>query len=144
MTKEEVLQEFGKGFDCGQVVFSYWAKELGLDEQTAKKISTGFGGGMMQGETCGAVIGACMAMGLKYGISTDGEEGQNQKVTSVIKAAEFREKFLEKYSSTMCRELLEADISTPEGMKSIGERQLMTTFCPQLVVDVIEILEKIM
>lgn len=144
MTKEKVLEEFNEGYDCAQVVFHYWAKKLGLDEKTAYKISTGFGAGMMQGETCGAVIGAYLALGLKYGACEEGEEGQEQKVASIIKNVQFREKLLEKYPSTMCRELLGADFSTPEGAEKIREQKLMTTFCPQLVSDVLAILDEIM
>lgn len=143
MTKEEVLEEFDKGYDCCQVVFHYWAEKLGLDEEIAYKISTGFGAGMLQGETCGAVVGAYMALGLKYGCCKTGYEGEEQKVATIIKDVQFRQMFLEKYSSTMCRELLGADFSTSEGAKQISEEQKMITFCPQLVSDILEILEEI-
>ncbi len=144
MTKEEVLQEFEKGYDCAQVVFHYWGEKIGLDGETAYKISTGFGAGMLQGETCGAVIGAYMAMGLKYGAFEEIPEGEGQKVASILKNTEFRERFLQKYRSTMCRELLEADFSTKEGAEKIREKNLMTTFCPQLVSDILVILDEIM
>lgn len=61
MTKEQVLEEFDKGYDCCQVVFRYWAEKLNMDTELAYKVSSGFGAGMFQGETCGAVIGAYMA-----------------------------------------------------------------------------------
>ena len=35
-----------------------------MDTELAYKVSSGFGAGMFQGETCGAVIGAYMALGL--------------------------------------------------------------------------------
>ena len=85
-----------------------------------------------------------MAIGLKYGHCKLGEEGDAQRVESIIKNVQFRQNFLCKYKSTMCRDLLEADMSTDEGAKYIREKQLMNTFCPQLVADVIEILEEIM
>ena len=44
----------------------------------------------------------------------------------------------------MCRELLEADFSTKEGAEKIREKNLMTTFCPQLVSDILAILDEIM
>lgn len=144
MKKEEVLKQFDKGYDCAQVVFGYWAEKLGLDVETAYKVSSGFGAGMYQGETCGAIIGAYMALGLKYGHCNMGEEGDAQRVESIIKNVQFRQNFLNKYKSTMCRELLEADMSTEEGAKYIREKQLMNTFCPQLVADVVDILEEIM
>lgn len=144
MKKEEVLESFMEGFDCCQVVFHYWAKKLGMDEELAYRISTGFGAGMLQGETCGAIIGAYMSLGLKYGYSESSEKGQEKKQISIEKNAQFRKKLLEKYSSTMCKELLEADFSISEGRKMIEEKQIMTTFCPKLVADVIEILEDVM
>lgn len=144
MKKEEVLEEFEKGYDCCQVIFHYWAEKMGMDGDTAYKVSTGFGAGMLQGETCGAVIGAYMALGLKYGHCKTGREGEDQKVGAVIKNVQFRQKFLELYPSTMCRELLGADFSTPEGAAKIKEEQKMTTFCPQLVADIIDILEEVM
>lgn len=144
MTKEEVMEQFEEGYDCAQVVFHYWAEKLGLDGKIAYRISTGFGAGMLQGETCGAVIGAYMALGLKYGACEEGRKGEEQKVASVIKDVQFREKLLEKYPSTMCRELLDADFSTPEGAEKIRENKLMTTFCPRLVADVLDILDEIM
>ena len=79
-----------------------------MDTELAYKVSSGFGAGMFQGETCGAVIGAYMALGLKYGSTLPSPEGDEQRVESIIKDVEFREKFLQKYNSTMCRELMGA------------------------------------
>lgn len=44
----------------------------------------------------------------------------------------------------MCSGLLKADFSTPEGSRKIREQKLMTTFCPQLVADVLDVLDEIM
>ena len=123
MTKEQVLEEFDKGYDCCQVVFRYWAEKLNMDTELAYKVSSGFGAGMFQGETCGAVIGAYMALGLKYGSTLPSPEGDEQRVESIIKDVEFREKFLQKYNSTMCRELMGADFATKEGAQKIKEEQ---------------------
>lgn len=138
---EEVAEKFIGGFDCAQVVLEHYAEKFGMDKRTATKVSTGFGGGCMRGETCGAIIGAYMALGLKYGISEEGEAGQDQKVESVKKCEEFNQAFLDKYKSFECRSLMGADISTPEGMAVIQEKNLMMTFCPALVQDVTEILD---
>ena len=144
MTKEEVLHSFQDGFDCGQTVFRCGAKRLGMDEKEACRISSGFGGGMLRGETCGAVIGAYLTLGLKYGYCEPGEAGAERKALSMKKNAEFCEKFREKYPAFQCRDLLDADFSTPEGQRRIQERRLMSTFCPQLVADVTAILDEIL
>ena len=60
------LAQFDKGFACSQAVFSAYAEDLGLDQETALKIAGPFGGGTgRKAETCGAVTGALMALGLK-------------------------------------------------------------------------------
>ena len=64
---ESALARFAQGYNCSQAVLSGYAGQFGLDEETAMKISSGFGGGMgRMADTCGAVTGAFMVLG-KYG-----------------------------------------------------------------------------
>ena len=69
MTKsDEALASFRNRFTCSSAVFSAFSDELGLDRDTAKKIACGFGAGISKtGNICGAVSGAIMVIGLKYG-----------------------------------------------------------------------------
>jgi hypothetical protein len=62
LDEERVKELFKQGHDCSQVVLSHYAKDLNIDEDMARKVSACFGGGMMIGETCGAITGALMAM----------------------------------------------------------------------------------
>lgn len=144
MTKEEVVRSFQSGFDCGQTVLRHCAAQLGLDEKTASRISTGFGGGSGRGETCGAVIGAYLALGLKYGCDESGETGAEQKLQSLRKNAEFCEEFQKKYPGFTCREILGIDLSTPEGQAANRQRKLTASVCPQLVADVTELLDQLL
>ncbi len=52
-----------------------------------------FGGGMFCGSTCGAVTGALMAIGLKYGHSMPATP--HIKEENIAKLMKFREKFLQ-------------------------------------------------
>ena len=65
-TEQEVLEKFGEGFDCSQVVLRNVHEKLGITEEEALKIGACFGGGMWHGETCGCVVGALAAIGIKY------------------------------------------------------------------------------
>ena len=67
--KSEVAKElFKKGYNCSQAVLGAWCEELGLDFNTAMRISQSFGGGMGRlREVCGTCTGAFMVLGLKYG-----------------------------------------------------------------------------
>ncbi|MBU5300562.1 C-GCAxxG-C-C family protein [Clostridium sporogenes] len=142
MNEQQVLKCFSEGFDCSQVVLNSVAGELGIDEITAKKVSACFGGGMFCGSTCGAVTGALMAIGLKYGHSIP--DTPHIKEENIAKLIEFREKFLQKYDSVICKDLLGYDLTNSEDMKKIQEEELLTTFCPKLVSDVIVILKEIL
>ena len=142
MTKEESKNLFMQGIDCSQVVTGAFAEKMGMTEEQARKVSSCFGGGMMCGETCGAVTGALMVIGMVYGHSREGD--QSQKEIMAAKTGEFKKLFGEKYSSCICRELLGHDISKPGEMEKVLEKGLMFDFCPRVVEDTIDILEKIL
>ena len=61
---------FLSGCSCSQAVFGAFADEFGIDQQTAFRLASSFGGGMGgMRETCGAVTGMLMAAGMKWGYS---------------------------------------------------------------------------
>jgi len=139
MDKEQIAGLFMRGQDCGQVVFDHFADDLGLSKEDANRLSAAFGGGTGIGETCGAVIGAMMVIGMKHGHK--GPDDMEQRSILMAKRSEFIEKWKERRGSCMCRDLLEDDISTPEGLGRILEAGTMFTLCPELVLDAIDILE---
>ena len=140
MTKEEIKELFMQGIDCSQVVAGRLADGLEMEESLLRKMSACFGGGMQCGETCGAVTGALMVIGLKYGHSMNNDLKQKEIMRE--KTSEFKRLFAEKYESCMCRELLGHDISKEDEMEQVLEQGLLFDFCPCVVRDIIEILEK--
>ncbi len=110
---------------------SAYAESLGLEEKTALKIAAGFGGGMgRMAETCGAVTGALMALGLKYGGATPDPQA---KETAYQRVREFAARFKASHGSLACRDLLECDIGTAEGRAIAAGQSLFTTRCPEFV-----------
>ena len=97
---------------------------------------------MGTGETCGAVVGAMIVLGLKFGHCDT--EHMEQKDIMNAKRAEFLTKFQEKYGVCSCKGLLKHDIADPEGMQKILEEGLLFDFCPEVVKDTIEILKEVM
>lgn len=57
-------------YNCAQAVLAAFGPGAGLSEADACRVAANFGSGMKMGETCGAVTGGLMVLGL-YGI----EEG---------------------------------------------------------------------
>lgn len=140
---ELAVSIFKEGFNCSQAILSAYAEQLGLDREMSLKISGAFGGGMgRMGEICGAVTGAFMVIGLKYAKTRAEDEEKKEKTYRLVK--EFVSRFKNRNGSIVCRELLGFDISTPEGMKQIKERNLFSVLCPKFVQDSAEILEEIL
>jgi C_GCAxxG_C_C family probable redox protein len=134
---------FKEGFSCSQAILSTYGQELGLDKDIALKISGAFGGGMAgMAETCGAVTGAFMVIGLKYGKIRPEDEESKRKAYALVK--DFVKRFKAKNSSIVCKELLGCDISIPQGVKMFKDKNLINTLCPQFVQDAAEIIEQIL
>jgi C_GCAxxG_C_C family probable redox protein len=116
---------------------------LGLERELALRVAGAFGGGMARmGETCGAVTGALMAIGLKYGMTQAKDEKARDKTYKL--AQEFATRFKERHGSIVCRDLLGYDLGKPEGRKGALEKGLFTTLCPQFVQDAVEIVEQLL
>lgn len=142
MTKETVAEYFKNGIDCGQVVAGQFEKETGCPLSRLRKMSACYAAGMMRGETCGAVLAAYNVIGLIYGHDEEGDDAQKGQMLQ--KMLRFNELFGEKYSQGFqCKELLGADISTPEGGKKINEENLLFNLCPAICCDVVEVLKKV-
>ncbi|UCD01570.1 MAG: C_GCAxxG_C_C family protein [Promethearchaeota archaeon] len=140
---EKAISSFRGDFNCSQSILSSYATKYGLDRETALRIATGFGGGMgrMQ-NTCGAVSGAFMVIGLRYGMGINGDIEARDKTYQVIR--EFSNRFQERHGSIICRELLGCDINTPEGKNYYDQNDLFEKKCFQYVKDSAMILEDLL
>src|SRR5512147_3016764 len=127
---EKACTVFDEGFNCAQAVFSAYAEQLGLDREVALKIAGAFGGGMARrGDTCGAVTGALMVIGLKHGKAEKKDDSAREKTYKLTN--EFAARFRALHGSLMCRELINCDISTPEGLKRAQDGKIFKTVCPK-------------
>lgn len=145
MTKrvQKAIDEFNSGFSCSQSVLAAYSESLGLDAKTALMIAQPFGGGMAQmGKTCGAVTGAYMAIGLKYGRYQVFDEEARDKTYACVR--EFNQEFIARHGSLICNDLLGYDFSTPEGREKAQSQGLHDELCPRLVQSAAEILESIL
>ncbi len=139
------LARFGKGHACSQAVFSTFAERMGVDYATAMKVASGFGGGMYAGSVCGAVTGAYMALGLKYG------QDPNAPIAKIVR--EFAERFRAKHQSVNCADLIgvdlsRVDLSDPVAVKALKEKLMKEknpiALCGSFVRDAAEIVEAMM
>lgn len=87
--KEQAVAIHGQGYNCAQSVLMALSEHSGLDADAAASVAAGFGGGAGCRELCGALSGAIMAAGLRYGAEN---RPQVQAVDRELTGA-FREKF---------------------------------------------------
>ena len=139
---ESAVDCFKQGFTCGQAMLSVYGEEFGLDRELAFKIACAFGGGIARmGKTCGAVSGAFMVIGLKYGRTRVEDKEAREKTYELVN--EFVKRFESRNGSIVCKDLLGVDIGTPEGSSIAREKNLFLTMCPEFVKDAAEIVEEI-
>lgn len=144
MTREEkALECFGKGYSCSQSVLSAFSEDFGLGNEMALRIAGSFGGGIAGlGETCGAVTGALMVIGLKYGM-TDAKDKRAKEKTYEL-ARQFVREFTDRHATIKCRELLGCEIDTDAGVKKARSEGLFKRLCPGFVKHAVAILETMM
>jgi len=141
--KALAIERFLGPYNCAQSVFSAFAPEFGLEEATALKIAGAFGAGLAYtGETCGAVTGALMVIGLKHGKASP--EDEEAKERCYAKAKMFMERFQARCGALQCRQLIGYDLSRPEEVQSAKAAGIFTERCPDFVLAAIEILEEIL
>jgi C_GCAxxG_C_C family probable redox protein len=137
------LQMFDSGFNCAQAVLSAYADRFEIDELLALKIPCGFGAGMARlQETCGAVIGGTIVIGLAMNEKANRLEdiliNKENVYASII---DFTDRFKAKHRTIKCRELLNCDISTEEGKKEFEKNNLRLSICFKCIEDVVNILQ---
>lgn len=143
MDSDTILHNFGRHIVCTQQVCTRFAPRLGISEAQALGMGAAFGSGMGHAETCGCVTGALLVLGLGFGpqskeAAATAAERLQERVTA------FEERFLKNQPSLICKEILGADISRPEGMAVVMQKGLFATVCAPMVAAACEILEEML
>ncbi len=122
-TKDEIVQrvkekahEYDKYSGCSQSVLLSLQEEFGIGDKESFKSATVLSGGIARrGETCGAIIGALMALDLVIGREKmeDTEQYQKAMQLALEMCNKFKEElkhqlgFSEELKSTLCKEIQE-------------------------------------
>lgn len=134
---------FLEGFNCSQSVFCAFCHRFNIDEDTAKKISAGLGGGIgRQREVCGAVSGAAMVLG-SIAAATNGDDNKS-KAENYELVREFCEHFKALHETIICRDLLRLSAEKKETAKPDDRTAAYykNRPCLKIVEDAAEILTK--
>lgn len=142
-SKEQIArQNFRNGYNCAQSVFLAYAQDYGLDNETALKLSSSFGGGMGRlREVCGAVSSMFMIAGLEDGYTSNNDDEKKAQHYQLIQ--NLANEFKKKNGSIICRELLGLD---EENSSPVPQKRTAQYYkerpCEEFVADACLILEK--
>jgi C_GCAxxG_C_C family probable redox protein len=138
--EENAIESFRGGLNCSQAVLSAYSDDLNLDNNMALSISCGFGGGMGRlQQTCGAVTGSFMVLGIyNCKLSTDNKV-RKEKTYSMIQ--KFDDKFKAIHGTTDCKSLINCDIKSDEGHHYARENNLFEIVCEKCIKDSMKIVD---
>lgn len=143
MNRSENAEDlFLSGYNCAQSVVLSFADDLKFSKELAQKMAAGFGGGMgKQQETCGAVTGAIMVLGLLKGEEVNNNDELKASAYGAVK--DLTRDFVAVYKTTQCRELIGCDLNTPEGSAKFKEEKIMENVCSGCVKKAVQIVESL-
>lgn len=127
---EKAFENRKKGYNCCQAVACAYSDIFSdIDEETVFKVAEGFGSGFgcMQG-VCGAISGAVILAGLK---TSTGTKNTKTKVDTYKISKELIEKFKNKNSSVICKEL-----------KGIETKKVLRS-CEGCIEDAVKLIDEI-
>ena len=109
---ERAVELFVEGYNCAQAVAAAFGDLTGLDEKTAAKMASCFGGGMgRMREVCGAVSGMLLVAGILYGY--DDPKATKEKRDLYAQVQAMAGQFRQELGSIVCRDLLKNPPSDP-------------------------------
>ena len=123
------------------VLFAFADKNL-IDQDTALKITTGFGGGIAkEGQVCGAFSAGVMLIGLVRGQGLN--DSEVKKENTYKKVQDFIEEFNTINTSILCNDILNGiDLKSEEGIRIFKEQNYSDQICMNCVASSTEILQK--
>ena len=146
MTGHGIIAEenFKRGYNCAQSVLLAFGDLTGLEEDTALRLSSSFGGGLGRlREVCGAVSGGAMVLGLLRGY--DDPSDSEAKKTHYRLIQDFADRFRAENGSIICRELL-SGVKVQEG--NDPEQRTAEYYkkrpCPELVRQASDLIEELL
>jgi C_GCAxxG_C_C family probable redox protein len=139
--EDKALISFKSGLNCAQAVLTGFSDSLSFDNNLALNISCGFGGGMGRlQETCGAVTGSFMVLGIYNGKKFADNNDKKEATYAMIQ--NFSKQFKLIHGATDCRSLIKCDLRTEKGHHFAIENNLFEVICEKCISDSIRILEE--
>jgi C_GCAxxG_C_C family probable redox protein len=115
-----------KGLNCSQAILSAFGADLGMTERYALVLGRPWAGGIGHlAQTCGYLTGAVLLLSEAF---DDENEDKARQMTDQAVNALFK-RFKKRRQSTLCRDLLGADMTTVEGVEKILKENMVGKIC---------------
>jgi C_GCAxxG_C_C family probable redox protein len=139
---DQAIISFKSGLNCAQAVLAAYSDDLSFDNSLSLNISCGFGGGMGRlQETCGAVTGSFMVLGIYNGKKYTDNTDKKEVTYSMIQV--FSKRFKSIHGAIDCKSLLKCDLKTEQGRLFAKENNSFETICEKCISDSIMIIEEL-
>jgi C_GCAxxG_C_C family probable redox protein len=139
---ERALELFSQQYNCAQSVFAACAAGDDLSEAQRLALAGPFGGGVArQGELCGALTGALLALGEAAGGAMAADPVAGRKAL-YEQSQRLIESFRQAHSAIRCSELTGCILATEEGQRVFKEREMHQNLCSKLVTFAVGQVEK--
>lgn len=129
-----------QGFNCAESVLLGLCDYLKVESSFIPRIATGFGGGIGHtGNICGAITGAIMALGIRFGRENPEDKDTRDKLYRLTAA--FLKDAEEKLGHLDCFSLIGVRLDTEEGLEKYRKENLRER-CRQIVGIIEEIAQR--
>ena len=137
---QKAIAYFEAGFNCSESILKGYLDVYGKDPILGAAAS-GFGGGIGgKGITCGAVLGAVIAIGLHYNRQNSADKELYSKVRE--NSRELIEQFSEINASSYCKDLQPYDLTTMTGREKLHNDPEVKTKCKSYLASAAALLVK--
>lgn len=147
----EANELFRSGFNCSQAIVAVFSEEYGFPAETAIRMAYPFGRGMGGcGCTCGALTGAMMVIGMKYGVAGQpemkygaaGQDETDNKKLAREKTRRLIEFFENEHGTTLCNDLTGLDQRKLNGPELMAMLPHFHSRCQKFLETVVTFLEE--
>lgn len=138
---EQAANYHKRGFNCCQSVLAAFQDKTGFTEKQSVDVASGFGFGGGNGELCGAIAGAMMALSLMHPV--DMNDPVASKKRTLVYTKEMQKRFLEKFGALRCEDLLHKK-QMPEDPSLIANQMGITAHCTAMIVTAVQIVEELL
>ncbi len=136
LSKTEIMslaeQFIEQGYLCSEAVLLTLSQYLNIQSELIPKIATGFGAGIgRHGEVCGALSGAVMGLGLRFGRTiiskTPPDTPPYAFSTNIVNL------FVARFGHIRCRDLIGLNLHSEKDRKIYRDQQLWEIRCRDIV-----------